>query len=94
MAYIDNFEHVETELDQRNATELKEQIEQMLRVELVGLIRDRADSESIDAKIGEINAKLDQATVIVPEFPIAALGILAAVIGVISILGKAKLVKR
>lgn len=83
MAYIDNFEHVETELDQRNATELKEQIEQMLRVELVGLFRDRADSESIDAKIAAINGKLDEAIVIVPEFP-ATLAAIAAIAGVLA----------
>ncbi len=69
MAYIDNFEHVEAELEQRNATDLKEQTEEMLRVELVGLIRDRAAPQSIDDKISEVNMMLDQAIVIVPEFP-------------------------
>jgi hypothetical protein len=48
---------------------LKEQTEEMLRVELVGLISDRADSKQIDAKIAEINAKLDEAITVVPEFP-------------------------
>jgi hypothetical protein len=69
IAYIDNYEYVEPELVQRNATELKEQTEEMLRVELVGLISDRADSEQIDAKIAEINSKLDEAITVVPEFP-------------------------
>ena len=88
IAYIDNFEHVESELEDRNATELKEQTEDMLRVELLGLIRDRAAPQSIDDKIAEINLKLEEAIVIVPEFPVAAIGVIAAVVGVITILGR------
>lgn len=68
-AYLDNFEFVESELEQRNATELKEETEQLMRVELIGLIKDGADPQAVDDKIAEINAKLDEAIVVVPEFP-------------------------
>jgi hypothetical protein len=68
-AYLDNFEYIEPELEQRNATQLKEDTEKLLRDELVGLIRDGGSSETVDAKIADINAKLDEAIVIVPEFP-------------------------
>lgn len=69
IAYLDNFEHAEAALEQRNATDLKEQVEEILGVELVSLIRDRADSQAVDDKISEVNMMLDQAIVIVPEFP-------------------------
>ena len=67
-AYLDNFEYVESDLEQRNATELKEQTEQLMRVELIALINDGADPQVVDDKIAEINAKLDEAIVVVPEF--------------------------
>ena len=69
-AYLDNFEYVEPELEQRNATDLKEELETMLRIELIGLMRDGADQQTIDDKITLINLKLDEAIAIVPEFPI------------------------
>jgi hypothetical protein len=81
IAYLDNFEHVEPLLEQLNATALKEEIEEMMRVELAGLIENSADGESIDAKIAEIDAKLDEAIVIVPEFTLAAVFVLASAIG-------------
>jgi hypothetical protein len=80
-AYLDNFEYVESELEQRNASELKEQIEQLMRVELIGLIKDSADPQAVDNKIVEINAKLDEAIVVVPEFPaIVTLMLVASII--------------
>jgi hypothetical protein len=85
-AYIDNFEHIEPDLVSHNATDLKEETEQMLRVELVSLIRDRASQDQVDAKIDEINSRLDHAIAVVPEFPaglaasLAALATLAVVV--------------
>ena len=86
-AYIDNFEQIEPDLVSHNATDLKEETEQMLRVELVDLIRDRSPPDQVDAKIEEINSRLDQAIAIVPEFPaglitlpLAALVTLAVII--------------
>jgi hypothetical protein len=90
IAYLDNFEHVEPLLEQQNATDLKEEIEQMMLVELVGLIETSADQESVDAKISDINAKLDEAILIVPEFTLAAVFILASTFGAIILLARAK----
>jgi hypothetical protein len=88
IAYQDNFERVGTVLDQLNATGLKAEIEEMTQVELVELIESRADPATVDAKVAEINAKLDEAIVIVPEFPLAVLAILAAGNGLLSILSR------
>ena len=93
MAYNDYYDHLKTELDQRNATELSVQTERMLSVDLAGLIRDREDQQSVDDKIAEINSKLDEAIVIVPEFPVAGLGGIAAV-GVAAVLGRDSFRKR
>ena len=71
-AYLDNFEYVESDLEQRNATELKEETEQLMRVELIALIKDGADPQAVDDKIAEINVRLDEAIVVVPEFPMVA----------------------
>ncbi|HJS83182.1 MAG TPA: hypothetical protein VJ742_10160, partial [Nitrososphaera sp.] len=77
-AYIDNFEHVEPDLVAHNATDLKEETEQMLRVELISLIRDRASPDQVDAKIDEINSGLDHAIAVVPEFPAGLAASMAA----------------
>jgi hypothetical protein len=68
------------DLDQRNATDLRGQAEETLHVEL---IRDRASSESVDAKIVEINSLPDQA--VVPEFPPGMAGIVLALSAIILI---------
>lgn len=86
IAYLENFEYVEPELVQHNATQLKEETEETLRVELVQLIRDRADSDIIDAKIAAINAKLDEAIAIVPEFPPGAVVAIVALAIITTIL--------
>jgi hypothetical protein len=89
-AHKEYFEHLKIELEQRNATQLGEQTDQMLRVELLELIAERADQSSIDAKIAEINEKLDEAIVIVPEFPLAAIFVLASAIGAFAILARTR----
>ncbi len=69
------------DLDQRNATDLREQAEETLRVEL---IRDRASSENVvEAKIAEINSLPDQA--VVPELPPGMAGIVVALSAIILI---------
>ncbi len=77
-AYLDHFEHVEIELVRHNATDLKVETEQMLRVELRDMIKNRASAEQIDNHIGSINAKLDQAVTIVPEFPFGITAVVMA----------------
>jgi hypothetical protein len=60
-AYLDNFEQVEPVLIQHNATDLKLQTEQMIRIQLREMIKDKASADEIDSQINAINAKLDQA---------------------------------
>jgi hypothetical protein len=79
-AYLDNFEHVEIELVRHNATDLKAETEQMLRVELRDMIKNRAAPEQIDNHIGSINAKLDQAVTVVPEFPVGIAAVAVALV--------------
>jgi hypothetical protein len=93
-AYKDYFEHLKAELEHRNATELSEQTDQMLRVELVELIREGADQQSVDDKIASINLKLDEAIVIVPEFPISAVGVMAALIGALGLIGRTRFFRK
>jgi hypothetical protein len=89
-AHRDYFGHLKVELEKRNATELSEQTDRMLRVELVELIANKSDQGSIDAKLAEINEKLDEAIVIVPEFPLAGMVMLASAIGALTLLARAK----
>ena len=63
-AYLDNFEQVEPVLVQHNAIDLKQQIEQMIRVQLREMIKDNATADAIDSQINAINAKLDQAATV------------------------------
>jgi hypothetical protein len=84
IAYLDNFEHVEIDLVRHNATDLKEETEQMLRVELRDMIKNRVASEQIDNHISTINSKLDQAVTVIPEFPIGvAVVAMASVIALV-----------
>jgi hypothetical protein len=93
-AHREYLEHLKTELEQRNATELSEKTDQMLRVELFGLIRDGADAQSIDDQIAAINMSLDEAIVIVPEFPITPIGILGALIAGLGYLSRTRFFAR
>lgn len=93
-AYLDNFEHVEIELVRHNATDLKEETEQMLRVELRDMIKNRVASEQIDNQISSINSKLDQAVTVVPEFPIVITAVtLASVIAVVLLANRFRTVR-
>lgn len=60
-AYLDNFEYVEPVLIQHNAIDLKEQTEQMMRVQLREMIKSNAAADQIDSQINAIIQKLDQA---------------------------------
>lgn len=93
-AYLDNFEHVEIELVRHNATDLKAEIEHMLRVELRDMIKNRVASEQIDSQISSINVKLDQAVTVVPEFPIGITAVaMASVIAVVLLASRFRTVK-
>ncbi|MEO9320802.1 MAG: hypothetical protein ABI361_09030 [Nitrososphaera sp.] len=76
--YLDNFENVEPVLVQKGAQGLKNQTEQMIRVQLRQMISDRVPADQFAAKISAVDANLDRIVTVVPEFP---LGITAALAG-------------
>lgn len=60
-AYLDNFEYVEAPLEQKGKHVLKENIEDMMRKELRGLINDKAPVPQVSELINETDAKLLEA---------------------------------
>ena len=60
-AYLENFEQVESPLEEKGAGELKEQIEDMMRVDFRGLIKDNASTEKVRDLINATEAKLVEA---------------------------------
>lgn len=80
-AYLDNFEHVEGELVAAGSKDLMDELEQMMRVEIRDMIKNRVPQEQLDSHIQTIDSKLDQAIRIVPEFPMSTLSAVSSVIG-------------
>ena len=60
-AYLDNFEYVEQDLEKHGANDLKEQIEQMMRVELRDMIKSGVSQDQLDSQINAIDLKLTEA---------------------------------
>ena len=60
-AYLDNFEYVEQDLEKHGAKDLKEQIEQMMRVELRAMIKSGVSQDQLDSQINAIDLKLTEA---------------------------------
>jgi hypothetical protein len=60
-AYLENFEQVESPLEEKDAGELKEQIEDMMREDLRGLIKNNASTEEVKTHINATEAKLVEA---------------------------------
>ena len=60
-AYLENFEQVESPLEEKGAGELKEQIEDMMREDLRGLIKNNASTEEVTTHINATEAKLMEA---------------------------------
>ena len=60
-AYLDNFEHVEHELEERGSHEFMEELEHMMREELRDLIQDKVDQTELDMHINATDAKLVEA---------------------------------
>lgn len=71
-AYLDNFEYVEADLQRRNQSALMGELEEMMTAELRGMIKNKVSADDFDKEIAAIDAKLAQAYVIVPEFPVGA----------------------
>ena len=60
-AYLDNFEYVEQDIEKHGAKDLKEQIEQMMRVELRDMIKTGVSQDQLDSQINAIDLKLTEA---------------------------------
>jgi hypothetical protein len=60
-AYLDNFEYVEAPLEQKGNHVLKENIENMMREELRGLIKDKVPLPEVSELINETGTKLQEA---------------------------------
>lgn len=60
-AYLDNFEHVEEELEKKSSHAFMEDIEHMMREELRELIKDKAQQPELDIHINATDAKLVEA---------------------------------
>ncbi|HEY7109010.1 MAG TPA: hypothetical protein VH415_06265 [Nitrososphaeraceae archaeon] len=66
-AYLDNFENVESPLEKKDAGDLKEQIEEMMREELRDMIKDNATVGEVSEQINSTNAKLSEAISVLGE---------------------------
>ena len=60
-AYLDNFEHVEEELEKKSSHAFMEDIEHKMREELRDLIKDKAQLSELDIHINATDAKLVEA---------------------------------
>jgi len=61
-AYLDNFEHVEHELEEKGSPSFMEDLEHMMREELRDLMQDKVDQTKLDMHIDTTDAKLVEAT--------------------------------
>ena len=60
-AYLDNFEHVEEELEKKTSHAFMEDIEHKMREELLDLIKDKVQQSELDVHINATDAKLVEA---------------------------------
>jgi hypothetical protein len=60
-AYLDNFEYVEHELEEKGSPNFMEDLEHMMREELRDLIQDKVDQTKLDMHINATDAKLVEA---------------------------------
>jgi hypothetical protein len=60
-AYLDNFEHVEEELEKKSSHAFMEDIEHKMREELRDLIKDKEQQSELDIHINATDAKLVEA---------------------------------
>lgn len=60
-AYLDNFEHVEEELEKKSSQSFMEDIEHKMREELRDLIKDKVQQSELDIHVNATDAKLVEA---------------------------------
>ena len=61
VAYLDNFEYLESELEKKGSHSLMQDIEHMMREELRDLIKNKANQSELDMHISATDAKLLEA---------------------------------
>ena len=61
VAYLDNFEYLESELEKKGSHSLMQDIEHMMREELRDLIKNKANQTELDMHINATDAKLLEA---------------------------------
>ena len=61
VAYLDNFEYVESKLEKKGSHSLMQDIEHMMREELRDLIKNKANQTELDMHINATDAKLLEA---------------------------------
>ncbi|HSA98619.1 MAG TPA: PEFG-CTERM sorting domain-containing protein [Candidatus Nitrosotenuis sp.] len=88
-AYLDNFEYLESPIVKQNP-ELKDDMEQMMRVELRDMIKNGSPSSEVDAHIDKILLRMNDVAKIVPEFPFGALIAMTSVVGVVIAITRVK----
>lgn len=81
-AYLDNFEYLEADVEKQNP-DLKDEMEQMMRVELRDMIKNGASIEQVNAQIDMILVNMDDVAKIVPEFPFGAILAMTSVVGLV-----------
>ncbi|HSB84435.1 MAG TPA: PEFG-CTERM sorting domain-containing protein [Nitrosarchaeum sp.] len=91
-AYLDNFEYLESPLKESGQTDLVNEMETMMRVELRDMIKNDASSSQVDQKVDDILAKMDTVAKIVPEFGTITVMVLAvAIISIVVVSAKSRL---
>lgn len=60
-SYLDNFEHVEHELEEKSSPTFMEDLEHMMRGDLRDLIQDKVDQAKLDLHINATDVKLVEA---------------------------------
>jgi hypothetical protein len=60
-AYLDNFENVESSLIKKKSTDLKQEIEKMMREDLRTLIKDKVPVEELSSHVNATDSKLIEA---------------------------------
>lgn len=88
-AYLDNFEYLESTLVKQNP-QLKDEMEQMMRVELRDMIKNGSPASEVSAHIDKILLKMNDVAKIVPEFPFGALITMTSVVGVVVAITRVK----
>ncbi len=88
-AYLDNFEYLESSVGKQNP-ELKNDMEQMMRVELRDMIKNGSPASEVNTHIDKILLKMNDVAKIVPEFPFGAVIVMTSVVGIVVAITKVK----